>query len=124
MTWYTWRRCRGALILILIGVVFLLQESHVLPWSGWLALILIGIGIILLAERMWPQPPVPPPTGYPYPGYPGQPGYPPQPGYQGQPGYPPQPPYPGSAPIGYSGTPAEPQAQQAPPPENPHTDWK
>jgi Domain of unknown function (DUF5668) len=109
MTWYTWRRCRGALILILIGVVFLLQESHVLPWSGGWPLILIGIGIILLAERMWPQPPPPPlPPGYqPYPGYPPTYAAP----YAGYPGAP-------------AGPPAAP-AQTAPPPENPHTeDWK
>jgi hypothetical protein len=107
MTWYTWRRCRGALILILIGVVFLLQESHFLRWSGGWPLILIGIGIILLAERLWPQPPPPPlPPGYqPYAGY--------------------QPPYPGDPYAGYPGTATAPQATTPPPPENPHSDeWK
>jgi hypothetical protein len=65
--WYSFRRMRGALILILLGVVFLLQQSDWFHWDVW-PLFLIGLGIILLAERLLPMPPPPPPPpgGYPY----------------------------------------------------------
>jgi hypothetical protein len=75
--WYALRRLRGALILILLGVVFLLNESSWFHFDVW-PLFLIGLGVILLAERLIPLPPPPPPTTgyqqYPY-GYtqPGQP---------------------------------------------------
>jgi hypothetical protein len=67
--WYQLRRLRGALVLILLGVVFLLDESHWFHHDVW-PLFLIGLGVILLAERMLPAPPppqyppYPPPYGY------------------------------------------------------------
>ena len=94
--WYSFRRMRGALILILLGVVFLLQQSDWFHWDVW-PLFLIGLGIILLAERLLPMPPPPPPP----PG-----------------GYAPYPPYPGAYPYQQQ-PPAPPSAQQAPAPENP-----
>jgi hypothetical protein len=98
MNWYTLRRARGALILIVIGVAFLLEQMHVLPWDGAWPIILIGIGIVLLAESLLPTPPPPP--------MPGPPQYP--------------------NPYGYAPpTPPVPPPPVAPAPENPQTgDWK
>lgn len=93
--WYSLRRMRGALILILLGVIFLLQQSDWFHWDVW-PLFLIGLGIILLAERLLPLPPPPPPPPGGYPQYPGY--YP----YQQQ-------------------APEPPSAQPAPAPENPST---
>jgi hypothetical protein len=75
--WYSIRRLRGALILILLGVVFLLEESDWFHFSVW-PLFFIGLGIILLAERMLPVPPPQPPVQYPtYPNPQYPYGYPP-----------------------------------------------
>jgi hypothetical protein len=101
--WYTIRRLRGALILILLGVVFLLNESDWFHFDVW-PLFFIGLGIILLAERLIPMPPPPPPGTV----------YPPYTGSQYPYGYPPQPQYP------YTQTP--PPTQAAPAAENPTSD--
>jgi hypothetical protein len=93
--WYSLRRMRGALILILLGVVFFLQESDWFHWDVW-PLFLVGLGIILLAERLLPVPPPPPPMPNPYAPY-----------QQ----------YPGA--YGYQQQPPQPAAQPAPQPENP-----
>jgi hypothetical protein len=65
--WYQIRRLRGALILILLGVVFLLQESDWFHFDVW-PIFFIGLGIILLAERLVPLPTQPPQGQYPYAG--------------------------------------------------------
>lgn len=70
--WYAIRRLRGALILILIGLCFFLREMDWIHFSV-VPIFLIGLGVILLAERLMPLPPPPPPPPGPYPypyGYP------------------------------------------------------
>ena len=100
MNWYVYRRSKGALILILLGVVFLLSETFHMH-HVFLPLFFIGLGVILLADRFIapPMPPPPPPGMYPPPGPYGANPY-------GQPPYPPT----------YSPPPAAP-----PPPENPQS---
>jgi hypothetical protein len=74
MNWYYYRRLRGALVLIMLGIVFLIAQSNLIRWSVAWPLFLIGLGVIMLAERLV-APSVPPPP--PYPGaWPQQPGMP------------------------------------------------
>lgn len=49
--WYQIRRLRGAVILILIGVLALLNQWHVMRWEVSWPIILIVLGLVLLAER-------------------------------------------------------------------------
>jgi hypothetical protein len=49
--WYQIRRLRGAIILILIGVLALLNQWHVMNWDTSWPLILIVIGLLMVAER-------------------------------------------------------------------------
>lgn len=52
--WYQIRRLRGAVILILVGVLALLNQWHVLRWGTSWPLFLIALGLLLLVERaMW-----------------------------------------------------------------------
>ena len=61
---------RGPIVLIVIGVLFLLQQMNVARLSQTWPFILIVIGLLVLLERMIappgyvPQPP-PPPGAYP-----------------------------------------------------------
>jgi LiaI-LiaF-like transmembrane region len=49
--WYHIRRLRGAVVLILIGVLALLNQWHILRWGSSWPLFLIGLGLLLLVER-------------------------------------------------------------------------
>jgi hypothetical protein len=49
--WYQIRRLRGAVILILIGVLALLNQWNVLRWGTSWPLFLIALGLLLLVER-------------------------------------------------------------------------
>ncbi len=50
-SWYQIRRLRGAVILILIGVLALLNQWNILYWHNSWPLILIVIGLMMVAER-------------------------------------------------------------------------
>jgi hypothetical protein len=50
--WYQIRRLRGAVILILIGVLALMNQWHVMRWEVSWPFILIVLGLVLLAERV------------------------------------------------------------------------
>ena len=60
---------RGPLVLIIIGILFLLQQQNVARLSQTWPLILIVIGVLRLLERMVAPaayiPPVAPPGAYP-----------------------------------------------------------
>ncbi len=59
---------RGPIVLIVVGTLFLLQQSNVARLSQTWPLILIVIGILVLLERMAAPPvrvPPPPPGVYP-----------------------------------------------------------
>jgi hypothetical protein len=49
--WYQIRRLRGAIILILIGVLALLNQWNILHWNTSWPLILIVIGLMMVLER-------------------------------------------------------------------------
>jgi len=49
--WYQIRRLRGAVVLILIGVLALLNQWNILRWNTSWPFILIGIGVLMLIER-------------------------------------------------------------------------
>jgi hypothetical protein len=49
--WYQIRRLRGAIILILVGVLALLNQWNVLHWSASWPLFLIVLGVLMLVER-------------------------------------------------------------------------
>jgi uncharacterized integral membrane protein len=49
--WYQIRRMRGAVILILVGVLALLNQWNVLHWNTSWPLILIVLGLLMLIER-------------------------------------------------------------------------
>lgn len=49
--WYQIRRLRGAVILILIGVLALLNQWNVLHWGTSWPLFLIVLGLMMLVER-------------------------------------------------------------------------
>jgi hypothetical protein len=49
--WYQIRRLRGAVILILIGVLALLNQWNILYWHNSWPLILIVIGLLMVLER-------------------------------------------------------------------------
>jgi hypothetical protein len=49
--WYQLRRMRGAMWLILIGVLALLNEWRILSWDKSWPLFLIVPGVLMLAER-------------------------------------------------------------------------
>ena len=49
--WYQIRQLRGGVILILIGVLFLLDQWHILRFDVSWPLILIVLGLMKLAER-------------------------------------------------------------------------
>lgn len=52
--WYQIRRMRGAVILILIGVLALLDQWNILHWNTSWPLILIALGLLMIVERaMW-----------------------------------------------------------------------
>lgn len=55
---------RGPILLIMVGVLFAMQQSNVLPFSHTWPLLIIVIGVLKLIERMFmpPQPPFVPPT--------------------------------------------------------------
>ena len=48
--WYSLRRMRGALILILLGVVFLLQQSDWFHWDVWP---LFLVGLVYMFSGIW-----------------------------------------------------------------------
>ena len=50
--WYQIRRLRGAVILILIGVLALLNQWNIMHWGTSWPLILIVIGVLMLLERV------------------------------------------------------------------------
>jgi hypothetical protein len=49
--WYSIRRMRGAVILIVVGVLALLNQWHILSWGHSWPLFLIVWGLLILAER-------------------------------------------------------------------------
>lgn len=49
--WYQMRRLRGAIILILIGVLALLNQWHIMRFEVSWPLILIVLGLMKIAER-------------------------------------------------------------------------
>lgn len=49
--WYSIRRMRGAVVLILVGVLALLNQWHILSWGQSWPLFLIVWGLLILAER-------------------------------------------------------------------------
>ena len=49
--WYQIRRLRGAIILILVGVLALLNQWNVLHWDASWPLFLIVLGVLMLIER-------------------------------------------------------------------------
>jgi len=49
--WYQMRRLRGAVILITIGVLALLNEWHIMRFEVSWPLILIVLGLLKIAER-------------------------------------------------------------------------
>ncbi|MHB1674700.1 MAG: LiaI-LiaF-like domain-containing protein [Acidobacteriaceae bacterium] len=49
--WYQIRRLRGAVILILVGVLALLNQWNVLHWDASWPLFLIVLGLLMLVER-------------------------------------------------------------------------
>ena len=49
--WYQIRRLRGAVVLILIGVLALLNQWNILRWHSSWPLFLIGLGVLMLVER-------------------------------------------------------------------------
>jgi hypothetical protein len=49
--WYQVRRLRGAVILILIGVLALLNQWNILYWHNSWPLILIVVGLLMVVER-------------------------------------------------------------------------
>lgn len=49
--WYQIRRLRGAVFLILIGVLALLNQWNVLHWHQSWPLFLIVLGLMMIAER-------------------------------------------------------------------------
>ena len=49
--WYQIRRMRGAVILILIGVLALLNQWNILYWHTSWPFILIVLGLLMLVER-------------------------------------------------------------------------
>lgn len=67
---YRWRvgyALRGAAWLLLIGIVWLLQELHILRWGSSWPIILIGMGVLLMVQHWFggfsrPMPPYPPQT--------------------------------------------------------------
>lgn len=48
---YQIRRMRGAVFLILVGVLALLNQRHILSWGQSWPLFLILLGVLMLAER-------------------------------------------------------------------------
>ncbi len=50
-SWYQIRRIRGAVFLILVGVLALLNQSHILSWDKSWPFFLIVAGLLALAER-------------------------------------------------------------------------
>ena len=50
-SWYTLRRMRGAMYLILIGVLALLNQYRILTWDQSWPFFLIVPGVLMLAER-------------------------------------------------------------------------
>ena len=50
-SWYQIRRLRGAVILILIGVLALLNQWNILHWDTSWPLILIVLGLLMILER-------------------------------------------------------------------------
>ena len=50
--WYQIRRLRGAVILILIGVLALLNQWNILRWKTSWPLILIVLGLLMILERV------------------------------------------------------------------------
>ncbi|MHB1937820.1 MAG: LiaI-LiaF-like domain-containing protein [Acidobacteriaceae bacterium] len=49
--WYQIRRLRGAVILILVGVLALLNQWNILHWDASWPLFLIVLGVLMLVER-------------------------------------------------------------------------
>lgn len=49
--WYQIRRLRGAVFLILVGILALLNQSNILSWHQSWPLFLIVFGLLMLAER-------------------------------------------------------------------------
>ena len=49
--WYQIRRLRGAVTLILIGVLALLNQWNILHWDASWPLFLIVLGLLMLVER-------------------------------------------------------------------------
>lgn len=49
--WYQVRRMRGAVYLILTGVLAMLNEWHILTWHQSWPLFLVAAGLLMLAER-------------------------------------------------------------------------
>lgn len=53
--WYQIRRLRGAVFLILVGILALLNQWNILSWHQSWPLFLIFFGLLMLAERAaWP----------------------------------------------------------------------
>lgn len=50
-SWYTLRRMRGAIYLILIGILALLNQYRILTWDQSWPFFLIVPGVLMLAER-------------------------------------------------------------------------
>jgi hypothetical protein len=50
--WYQIRRLRGAVILILIGVLALLNQWNIMRWDTSWPLILIVLGVLMILERV------------------------------------------------------------------------
>jgi hypothetical protein len=49
--WYQVRRLRGAVILILVGVLALLNQWNIMRWGTSWPLILIVLGLLMILER-------------------------------------------------------------------------
>lgn len=70
---------RGPVLLIVLGVLFALQQAGTLPFSRSWPLLIIAIGVMKLIERLVaprgpyipPPPPPPAPGAYPAEQYPG-----------------------------------------------------
>jgi hypothetical protein len=50
-SWYTLRRMRGAIYLIVIGILALLNQYRILTWDQSWPFFLIVPGVLMLAER-------------------------------------------------------------------------
>jgi hypothetical protein len=86
-------RLRWPALLLLTGIIALLDQMDLMSWGRAWPLYLILFGVLALAERAaLATEPQPPPSAYPYAGYPAgyAPGYPPPAGAYPGPSAPPQ----------------------------------